>query len=126
MEVDYAQNSLTLNNGIKMPIIGLETWQEINFEKKEGGCAQNFLILSNGTKMPIIGLGTWQGEKEEVEKAVKTALDIGYRSIDTAESYNNETEIGNALKEYFRKIRLKEKMFLLQQNWLLHILVRIK
>jgi diketogulonate reductase-like aldo/keto reductase len=56
--------------------------------------------LHNGIKMPWIGLGVWQAnDGEEVEFAVKTALDLGYRSIDTAAAYGNEVGVGNAIKQ---------------------------
>lgn len=56
--------------------------------------------LNNGVKMPWLGLGVWQAnEGEEVEYAVKTALNIGYRSIDTAAAYGNEVGVGKAIKQ---------------------------
>jgi len=51
----------------------------------------------HGRKMPALGLGTWQMSGSGCERAVRTALDIGYRHIDTAEMYGNEAEIGRAL-----------------------------
>lgn len=54
--------------------------------------------LSNGVEMPLLGLGVFQSnEGEEVESAVKYALEIGYRSIDTAAMYRNERGVGNAM-----------------------------
>jgi 2,5-diketo-D-gluconate reductase B len=50
-----------------------------------------------GAKMPALGLGTWQLTGADCERAVRQALDIGYRHIDTAETYGNEAEIGRAL-----------------------------
>ena len=50
-----------------------------------------------GRPMPVLGLGTWQLAGTECERAVRAALDIGYRHIDTAEMYGNEAEIGRAL-----------------------------
>ena len=43
--------------------------------------------LNNGVKMPLLGLGTWQVHGEKVEKAVRYALEAGYRHIDTAAIY---------------------------------------
>lgn len=58
------------------------------------------LTLSNGTKIPLLGLGTWRlSDGEEVENAVKTALQIGYRHIDTATVYRNETGVGRAIRQ---------------------------
>jgi len=56
------------------------------------------VILNNGTEIPEIGFGTWQ-TTESVFNTVKTALDAGYRHIDTADIYGNEAEIGQALEE---------------------------
>lgn len=53
--------------------------------------------LSNGLDIPAIGFGTWQ-LTENVEAVIAEALKVGYRHIDTAAIYKNETEIGNALQ----------------------------
>ena len=50
-----------------------------------------------GTKVPALGLGTWQLEGDDCRAAVPIALDLGYRHIDTAQLYGNESEIGEAL-----------------------------
>uniref|UniRef100_A0AC35GFJ5 NADP-dependent oxidoreductase domain-containing protein n=1 Tax=Panagrolaimus sp. PS1159 TaxID=55785 RepID=A0AC35GFJ5_9BILA len=65
------------------------------------------VTFSNGIKFPQLGLGTWQNTDHP--EAIKTALDLGYRLIDTAFLYNNEKMIGNALKEYFENGNLKRK-----------------
>lgn len=55
--------------------------------------------LSNGVKMPLLGLGTYKAaEGAEVEREVLEALEVGYRSIDTASMYDNEAGIGRALR----------------------------
>ena len=57
------------------------------------------VTLANGVKMPWLGLGTWQvKEGEQVEQSVRTALDVGYRHIDTAAIYGNERGVGKALR----------------------------
>jgi diketogulonate reductase-like aldo/keto reductase len=54
--------------------------------------------LNNGTSMPMLGLGVYDMYQKQAEEAVETALEIGYRLIDTASMYENEKEIGNAIK----------------------------
>ena len=57
------------------------------------------ITLNNDVRIPQLGLGVWQvSEGEEVESAVKTALECGYRLIDTAAAYQNETGVGKAIK----------------------------
>ena len=55
--------------------------------------------LASGTKMPLLGLGTWQARGRNAVDAVRSALEVGYRSIDTATMYGNEREVGQALAE---------------------------
>lgn len=55
-------------------------------------------ILNNGVKIPKIGLGTWLIDNNKVAEVVKTALDVGYRHIDTAEAYDNEEGVGAGIK----------------------------
>src|SRR5690606_24535470 len=54
--------------------------------------------LNDGNKIPVIGLGTWKIGDEEATKAIRLALDAGYRHIDTAAMYRNEAAIGEAIK----------------------------
>ena len=56
-----------------------------------------YVTLNNGVQMPILGYGVYQVTKDECERCVLDALKVGYRSIDTAQSYFNEDEVGNAL-----------------------------
>lgn len=55
--------------------------------------------LSNGIKIPKIGLGTWMLSDKEAESAVKEAISLGYRHIDTAEAYGNEEGVGKGVRE---------------------------
>ncbi|KAI0396384.1 Aldo/keto reductase [Xylariaceae sp. FL0594] len=54
--------------------------------------------LASGDKIPAIGLGTWQSTKGQAAEAVKHALQIGYRYIDTAYAYGNESEVGEGVR----------------------------
>mmetsp|Transcript_59799 Transcript_59799/g.68014 ORF Transcript_59799/g.68014 Transcript_59799/m.68014 type:complete len:314 (+) Transcript_59799:41-982(+) len=56
--------------------------------------------LYNGVKIPKIALGTGIIPHEQTKQAIRAALECGYRQIDTASSYNNEEEIGEAVQEY--------------------------
>lgn len=55
------------------------------------------LELAGGVSMPSIGLGTWPLRGQEAVAAVRSALDTGYRRVDTAENYENEDAVGQAL-----------------------------
>jgi len=55
--------------------------------------------LSNGVEIPKLGLGTWMIDNDEVAEVVKDALEIGYRHIDTAQAYQNESGVGDGIKE---------------------------
>ena len=61
--------------------------------------ATDFLTLSNGVKIPSIGFGTWQTpEGEAAAEAVRTAIEAGYRHIDTAQAYGNEKSVGDGIR----------------------------
>ncbi|KAI4456479.1 aldo/keto reductase [Holotrichia oblita] len=69
-----------------------------------------FLTLQPGNvKMPALGYGTWQGKGDDLEGALNIALELGYRHIDTAQSYQNEESIGNLLKKWFDSGKLKRE-----------------
>lgn len=76
-----------------------------------------FVTLSNGIKMPILGYGVYQITKEECERCVLDALKAGYRSIDTAQSYFNEEEVGNAIAKSGVP---REEIFLTTKVWVEH------
>jgi diketogulonate reductase-like aldo/keto reductase len=57
-------------------------------------------ILADGTVMPLLGLGVWQvPDGPDCVQAVRAALELGYRHIDTAQAYGNEPSVGRALRE---------------------------
>lgn len=61
---------------------------------------QSNVTLNNSVEMPTLGLGVWQmAEGEETETAVRSALEAGYRHIDTAKLYGNERSVGKAVRE---------------------------
>lgn len=55
--------------------------------------------LNTGAKIPAVGFGTWQAAPHEVEDAVEIALKAGYRHLDCAAIYRNETEVGLGIKK---------------------------
>lgn len=57
-----------------------------------------YVTLNNGIKMPMLGYGVYQVTNDECERCVLDALSVGYRSIDTAQAYNNEEAVGRAIK----------------------------
>lgn len=57
-----------------------------------------YIELNNGVKMPMLGYGTFLNNGDECEKSVCTAIQNGYRLIDTAEAYGNEEQVGNGIK----------------------------
>lgn len=76
-----------------------------------------YKVLYNGVKMPQLGYGVYQVTMEECENCVLDALKAGYRLIDTAQSYFNEEEVGNAI----RKSGIpREDIFLTTKVWIEH------
>lgn len=57
------------------------------------------VALASGATMPLLGLGTWQARGGTATEAVRTALEVGYRHVDTATMYGNEREIGRAVAD---------------------------
>ncbi len=76
-----------------------------------------YVTLSNGVKMPQLGYGVYQVSKDECERCVFDALKVGYRHIDTAQSYFNEEEVGNAIKKSGIP---REEIFLTTKVWIEH------
>lgn len=76
-----------------------------------------YVTLSNGVKMPILGYGVYQVTQEECERCVLDALEVGYRSIDTAQSYFNEEQVGTAIQKSGVK---RDDIFLTTKVWVEH------
>lgn len=77
----------------------------------------NYVTLENGVKMPQLGYGVYQVTKEECERCVLDALKVGYRLFDTAQSYFNEEEVGNAV---VKSGVSREEIFLTSKVWIDH------
>ena len=76
-----------------------------------------YVTLNNGVQMPMLGYGVYQVTKDECERCVLDALKVGYRSIDTAQSYFNEEEVGNAL---IKSGIPRKEIFLTTKVWIEH------
>lgn len=76
-----------------------------------------YVTLNNGVKMPQLGYGVYQVTKEECERCVLDALEVGYRAIDTAQSYFNEAEVGSAIEK--SSVDRKD-IFLTTKVWIEH------
>lgn len=92
-------------------------------------------VLNTGAEIPALGLGeraaqtripskltyfsgTWQSKPGEVSKAVKCAIEAGYRHIDAAYCYGNEDEVGEGLKEAFASTKVKRSdIFVTTKLW---------
>jgi diketogulonate reductase-like aldo/keto reductase len=72
--------------------------------------------LNNGIEMPLVGFGVFQmNEPVECEQAVLHAIDAGYRLIDTAASYQNEAQVGNAIHQ---SNIVRDELFVTTKLWL--------
>lgn len=74
-----------------------------------------YLTLNNGIKMPILGFGVYQIPPEDTEQAVLDAISAGYRLIDTAQSYFNEKEVGEAIGKCGVP---REELFITTKVWI--------
>lgn len=77
------------------------------------------VLLNNKYKIPCLGFGTWQTpDGETAIKAVKCAIENGYRHIDTAASYGNEQSVGVAIEEALAECNIKrEELFITSKVW---------
>lgn len=76
---------------------------------------KDFYVLANGVKIPAIGFGTYKlGDNEKAVSALKYALEVGYRHIDTAAFYGTEEAVGQGIKESNVK---REDIFLVTKLW---------
>ncbi|KAI1468578.1 Aldo/keto reductase [Daldinia caldariorum] len=82
---------------------------------------QKTFTLNNGVKIPAIGFGTFanEGAKGETYKAVTVALEVGYRHLDCAWFYQNEAEVGDAVRDFLAKNKSvkREDLFICTKVW---------
>jgi len=71
--------------------------------------------LNNGVEIPVLGFGVFQIPAEETEQAVINAIKVGYRHIDTAQAYMNETEVGSGIKN---SGVAREDLFITTKIWI--------
>ena len=76
-----------------------------------------FVTLPNGVEMPILGYGVYQIPQDICERCVLDALQVGYRSLDTAQSYFNEEQVGSAIEKSGIP---REEIFLTTKVWIEH------
>lgn len=74
-----------------------------------------YVTLNNGVKMPILGYGVYQVTPEECERCVLDAINVGYRSIDTAQAYANEEGVGAAVAKCGVP---REELFITTKVWI--------
>lgn len=77
--------------------------------------ASVYVLLNNNVKMPKLGYGVFQVSNEECERCVLDAISVGYRAIDTAQSYGNEEAVGNAIQKCGVP---REELFLTSKIWM--------
>lgn len=73
---------------------------------------QPSILLNDGARMPQLGLGVWQTAEEDAAEVVRAAVEVGYRSIDTAKVYRNERGVGEGLRAAGR-----DDVFLTTKLW---------
>ena len=74
-----------------------------------------YKTLNNNVKMPQLGFGVFQTPIDETKQTVRDAIEVGYRSFDTAQSYQNEEGVGQAIKESGLP---REEFFITTKIWI--------
>src|SRR5712671_3862233 len=74
-------------------------------------------VEANGARIPAIGLGTWELRGRTCARLVEQALRLGYRHVDTAQVYENESEVGEGLRASSVN---RDDMFVTTQVWTTH------
>lgn len=78
---------------------------------------QRTITLNDGNKIPQIGLGTWLSKPGEVANAVEVAIKAGYRHLDLAKIYQNQAEVGSALKKVIPSVVKRSELFITSKLW---------
>jgi diketogulonate reductase-like aldo/keto reductase len=90
-------------------------WENVCKNNKEG-IHMEFTTLNNGVKMPMLGYGVFQiPDPAKCERCVLDAIEVGYRAIDTAQSYFNEEAVGNAISKCGLA---RDELFITTKIWL--------
>lgn len=77
-----------------------------------------FVTLNTEQKMPLVGLGTWKSEAGKVYQAIRWAIKLGYRHFDCAQIYDNQIEVGAALRDAINEDGIKrEELFITSKIW---------
>src|SRR6266446_867744 len=82
--------------------------------KTEAVTNQPSIKLNDGRSMPQLGLGVWQVPDADAVKAVRDALSVGYRAVDTAMIYYNEAGVGEAIRQ---SAIAREELFITTKLW---------
>ena len=81
------------------------------------GEAMKFITLNDGNKMPILGYGVYQIPQNDTQRCVEDAISVGYRSIDTAQAYQNELGVGAAVNSAIKGGIKREEFFVTTKIW---------
>ena len=74
--------------------------------------------LNDGYDFPLLGLGTYKLQGDDVETIVRSAIELGYRHIDTASLYGNEVEVGKAINDAIKAGDVtREDLFVTTKLW---------
>lgn len=76
------------------------------------------ITLNDGTEMPAIGFGTYKLREQDAYRAVRSAIEVGYRHIDTASLYKNEEEVGRAVADAITAGEVaRDELFITTKVW---------
>eukprot|EP01083_Nonionella_stella_P061537 160343_1 len=96
----------------------LQRFSQRSFTTQASSVSIPSLKLRNGLSMPQMALGTWKSPPGVTQNAVEIALQNGYRCLDTANDYNNEVEVGNAIKNVLSSGSVKRSdLFIQSKLW---------